>query len=164
MICRCRPAAHQLIARGLFPCAPIHPSLAVDIQVLGFVKKLFLHFSRNVTGWCESLEDFLASKGYHINSQVCNAILRKPILPCSAENRQVFDGDSHPLSTGIRCWTCDARMPFKRKSTRNEPWQRCLRHLMHRLRRHQGLPHRQRLLLHHRSPIYQAHQLQQPQT
>ncbi|KII86536.1 hypothetical protein PLICRDRAFT_80586, partial [Plicaturopsis crispa FD-325 SS-3] len=30
-VCACKPAALQLLRRGLFPCAPSAPSLAVDL-------------------------------------------------------------------------------------------------------------------------------------
>ena len=59
LICGCLSAAIQLMSCGLFPCALLFPSLAVDISLLDFVKKLFLRLSRNNTGWCETLEDFL---------------------------------------------------------------------------------------------------------
>ncbi|KAJ3991360.1 hypothetical protein F5050DRAFT_1536778, partial [Lentinula boryana] len=36
-VCACRTAAVQLVEQGLFPCAPVHPTLAVDIHVLDFV-------------------------------------------------------------------------------------------------------------------------------
>lgn len=70
IVCDCAPAASQLISRGLFPCAPTYPSLAVDLKLLNFVKKLFLRVPRNVSGWCEALEDFLGGMGYRMDSQV----------------------------------------------------------------------------------------------
>ncbi|KAG2336560.1 hypothetical protein BDR05DRAFT_896532, partial [Suillus weaverae] len=36
--CECCPAPLQLMTRGLFACAPVTPSLAVDICVLELVK------------------------------------------------------------------------------------------------------------------------------
>uniref|UniRef100_A0A0W0F829 CxC1-like cysteine cluster associated with KDZ transposases domain-containing protein n=1 Tax=Moniliophthora roreri TaxID=221103 RepID=A0A0W0F829_MONRR len=40
--CNCMSAARQLLDHGCFPCAPLAPTLAVDMQVLEFVSKLFL--------------------------------------------------------------------------------------------------------------------------
>ncbi|THU82162.1 hypothetical protein K435DRAFT_692076 [Dendrothele bispora CBS 962.96] len=65
----CRPAAQQLISSGLFPCAPVHPTLAVDIRMLDFVTRLFLRVSPNFTAWCGALEDFLRSQGYKLVGQ-----------------------------------------------------------------------------------------------
>ena len=56
--------------RGLFPCTPLFLSLAVDLKLLEFVSKLFLRLPRNLTGWCELLEDFLRCQGYQLDSQV----------------------------------------------------------------------------------------------
>ncbi|KAJ3816085.1 hypothetical protein F5880DRAFT_1494629, partial [Lentinula raphanica] len=38
-VCSCRPAADQLMERALFGCAPMYPSLAVDLRVLEFVNR-----------------------------------------------------------------------------------------------------------------------------
>ncbi|EDR04478.1 uncharacterized protein LACBIDRAFT_304591 [Laccaria bicolor S238N-H82] len=67
--CNCRPAAVQLLQRGLFPSAPFAPSLAVDIRVLDFVSRLFLHVSPNATAWCNTVEEFLQSQGYKLTTQ-----------------------------------------------------------------------------------------------
>lgn len=66
-ICACRTAAVQLIDRGLFPCAPLHPSLAVDIRVLDFVTRYFLRASPNHTAWAHTANDFLRDRGYQLN-------------------------------------------------------------------------------------------------
>ncbi|KAJ3743316.1 hypothetical protein EV360DRAFT_90237 [Lentinula raphanica] len=62
----CSKAAVQLICSGLFPCSPVYPTLAVDIRVLDFVRRLFLHIAPNYTAWCSTALDFLASQGYHL--------------------------------------------------------------------------------------------------
>ncbi|KAF9235687.1 hypothetical protein BU15DRAFT_89478 [Melanogaster broomeanus] len=62
-ICRCCPAPLQLIALGLFGCAPVLPSLAVDVRVLELVKGLFVHMTPNMSGWTEALEGFLNDRG-----------------------------------------------------------------------------------------------------
>ncbi|EDR04602.1 uncharacterized protein LACBIDRAFT_304237 [Laccaria bicolor S238N-H82] len=67
--CKCRPAAVQLLQRGLFPSAPFAPSLAVDIRVLEFVSRLFLHISPNATAWCNTVEEFLQSQGYKLTTK-----------------------------------------------------------------------------------------------
>ena len=69
-ICKCLPAAKQLVAHGLFPCAPQVPSLAVDISLLQFTSALFLRLPPNVTSFCETLEFFLEVRGYKLNTRV----------------------------------------------------------------------------------------------
>ncbi|KAH7902955.1 hypothetical protein BJ138DRAFT_1021330 [Hygrophoropsis aurantiaca] len=64
LVCPCYPAPHQLISRGLFACAPLAPSLAVDLRVLELVKTLFVRITPNTTAWCEALEAFLYGRGY----------------------------------------------------------------------------------------------------
>lgn len=56
--------------RGLFGCAPLRPSLAVDLRVLDFVTRLFLRISPNNTAVCNTIEDFLKSQGYQLRGQV----------------------------------------------------------------------------------------------
>jgi CxC1 like cysteine cluster associated with KDZ transposases len=68
--CTCAPAPLQLLSRGYFACAPIAPSLAVDLQLLELVKTLFVHTTPNTTAWCETLEVFLAGRGYHLTTKV----------------------------------------------------------------------------------------------
>ena len=40
-LCTCKEPALQLLSMGLFPCAPLLPSLAVDLQMLEFAQGLF---------------------------------------------------------------------------------------------------------------------------
>ncbi|KAJ3818040.1 hypothetical protein F5880DRAFT_1492029 [Lentinula raphanica] len=68
-VCSCRPAAKQLIERALFGCAPLYPSLAVDIRVLDFVNRLYLRISPNNTALCDTIEDFLKSQGFQLKGQ-----------------------------------------------------------------------------------------------
>ncbi|KAE9382593.1 hypothetical protein BT96DRAFT_767552, partial [Gymnopus androsaceus JB14] len=63
-ICDCRTAPLQLLWLGLFGCAPIHPSLAVELQVLNLVTSLFLRVSPNHTAVSSTLEAFLEDRGY----------------------------------------------------------------------------------------------------
>ncbi|KAJ3742401.1 hypothetical protein DFH05DRAFT_1401561 [Lentinula detonsa] len=69
-VCACRTAAVQLVEQGLFPCAPVHPTLAVDIHVLDFVTRLFLRIAPNNTAWADSINEFLSSQGYQLQGQV----------------------------------------------------------------------------------------------
>ncbi|KAF8836311.1 hypothetical protein BDN67DRAFT_911446, partial [Paxillus ammoniavirescens] len=46
--CSCSTAACQFIMMGLFPCAPVMPSLVVDLRVLQFVKTLFMWQTPNM--------------------------------------------------------------------------------------------------------------------
>ncbi|THU94779.1 hypothetical protein K435DRAFT_819914 [Dendrothele bispora CBS 962.96] len=65
----CRPAAVQLISSGLFPCAPVYPTLAVDIRMLDFVTRLFLRISPNHTAWCGAVDDYLRCQGYNLEGK-----------------------------------------------------------------------------------------------
>ncbi|KIJ11573.1 hypothetical protein PAXINDRAFT_31481, partial [Paxillus involutus ATCC 200175] len=65
-VCPCRPAPLQLVALGLFGCAPLSPSLAVDFRVLELVKALFVRMTPNLSGWTEALESFLNDRGYKL--------------------------------------------------------------------------------------------------
>ncbi|KAE9387085.1 hypothetical protein BT96DRAFT_1005472 [Gymnopus androsaceus JB14] len=67
--CSCQTAPTQLMKHGLFGCAPLRPSLAVDLRVLDFVTRLFLRISPNNTTVCNTIEDFLKSQGYQLRGQ-----------------------------------------------------------------------------------------------
>ncbi|KAF9236950.1 hypothetical protein BU15DRAFT_88926 [Melanogaster broomeanus] len=67
--CKCSTAPCQLMAMGLFSCAPLAPSLAVDLRVLQFVRTLFVRQTPNATAWCEALEVFLAERGHTLKSK-----------------------------------------------------------------------------------------------
>ncbi|KAF9225000.1 hypothetical protein BS17DRAFT_827708 [Gyrodon lividus] len=62
----CHPAPLQLLALGLFGCAPVSPSLAVDLCVLELMKALFVHMTPNMSGWSEALEAFLNDQRYKL--------------------------------------------------------------------------------------------------
>ncbi|KAL1659791.1 hypothetical protein GGF50DRAFT_64520 [Schizophyllum commune] len=66
--CECCPAAPQLIEMGLFPCSPYRPTLAIDINILEFVRVLFLNLPPNVTAWCKASEAFLSMRGHKLES------------------------------------------------------------------------------------------------
>jgi len=73
--CPCFPAPLQLLRRGLFPCAPMAPTLAVDLRVLEFVRLLFVRQSPNQTAWCDTLETFLDGMKYKLASKVGISLL-----------------------------------------------------------------------------------------
>ncbi|KAJ7708183.1 hypothetical protein B0H17DRAFT_1191672 [Mycena rosella] len=62
----CSPTPVQLLQGGLFACSPQNPSLAVDLQVLDFVSRLFVNLPPNNTAFCNTLESFLSSRGYKL--------------------------------------------------------------------------------------------------
>ncbi|KAG1810838.1 uncharacterized protein BJ212DRAFT_1448552 [Suillus subaureus] len=64
--CPCFPAPLQLLCCSLFPCAPVAPSLAVDLRILEFVCLLFVCQSPNQTTWCVVVEIFLDGMGYKL--------------------------------------------------------------------------------------------------
>ncbi|KAG6809758.1 hypothetical protein H0H92_014854 [Tricholoma furcatifolium] len=69
-ICPCMPSAPlQLLQRGFFACAPLFPSLAVELKVLDFASELFVHIAPNNTAWCKSVERFLARRGYRLQTE-----------------------------------------------------------------------------------------------
>ncbi|KAJ7873548.1 hypothetical protein B0H14DRAFT_3438323 [Mycena olivaceomarginata] len=55
-VCKCTTAAVQLMRLGAFGCAPLRPSLAVDLRVLEFARNLFLQISPNNTAITLTLE------------------------------------------------------------------------------------------------------------
>jgi hypothetical protein len=55
---------------GAFGCAPILPSLAVDLRVLEFTTNLFLQISPNNTAMSITLERVLADMGFQLDHQV----------------------------------------------------------------------------------------------
>ncbi|KAJ7204070.1 hypothetical protein GGX14DRAFT_368993 [Mycena pura] len=78
-ICACQPAAVQLMRAGAFGCAPIRPSLAVDLRVLEFARNLFLEVSPNYTAFSTTLERVLQGMGFQLEHQ--NS-LRKRFSSC----------------------------------------------------------------------------------
>ncbi|KAF9235995.1 hypothetical protein BU15DRAFT_50678 [Melanogaster broomeanus] len=68
LICPCHPAPQQLIQRGLFPCSPVAPSLAVSLSMLEFTRECFLRLPPNVTGFTGAVESFLRGRQYKLES------------------------------------------------------------------------------------------------
>jgi hypothetical protein len=71
IVCLCRPAADQLIRRGLFPCSPLQPSLAIDLSLLEIITSSFYHLTLNTTGWAVLLEQHWKWNGYALYFEVC---------------------------------------------------------------------------------------------
>jgi hypothetical protein len=70
IVCLCRPATDQLIRRGLFPCSPLQPSLAVDLSLLEIITSSFYHLTLNTTGWAILLEQHWRWNGYALQFEV----------------------------------------------------------------------------------------------
>lgn len=68
--CKCLSLPLRLLQLGLFPCTPFEPRLAVDLQMLEFVKGLFLRLPPNMTAWCDTLECFLEERNYSLETRV----------------------------------------------------------------------------------------------
>ncbi|KAJ7444054.1 hypothetical protein B0H11DRAFT_1696122, partial [Mycena galericulata] len=66
-VCACAPAAVQRMCAGAFPCAPLSPSLAVDMRVLAFTADLFLHIAPNNTAFAQTLERSLSNMGFQLD-------------------------------------------------------------------------------------------------
>jgi hypothetical protein len=79
----CSSASVQLVRSGLFPCSPIFPTLAVDIRVVDFVRRLFSRIAPNYTAWCSAVTDFLGAQGYHLPGD-------DPLRRCFANALQWF--------------------------------------------------------------------------
>ncbi|RDB30787.1 hypothetical protein Hypma_005865 [Hypsizygus marmoreus] len=67
-VCTCAAPLH-LLRLGLFPCSPLRPTLAVDLNMLEYVQELFLHSSPNVTAWSDTLEAFLGTRDYKLRNK-----------------------------------------------------------------------------------------------
>ena len=74
-LCTCTSPALQLLKRGFFPCAPVSPSVAVDLNMLEFVNELFVNAAPNTTAWCETLESFLGNRKYKLTTRVSSKIV-----------------------------------------------------------------------------------------
>ncbi|KIJ42045.1 hypothetical protein M422DRAFT_229336 [Sphaerobolus stellatus SS14] len=64
LFCQCRPAAVTLIRAGLFPCAPLQPSIAFDVNLMELITYTMSYITPNLHGWALSLEWFWKERGY----------------------------------------------------------------------------------------------------
>ncbi|KAJ7127206.1 hypothetical protein C8R44DRAFT_830670 [Mycena epipterygia] len=78
-VCKCAPAAEQLLRAGLFPSAPWRPTLAVDARVLQLVMGLFVCIAPNNTAWSATLETFLEGLGFTLTNE---GSLRRLFVSC----------------------------------------------------------------------------------
>ncbi|KAF9516459.1 hypothetical protein BS47DRAFT_1292357 [Hydnum rufescens UP504] len=63
-VCACHSAAVQLIEHGYFQCAPLHPTLAVSLDMLEFTTTLFLCIGPNERAWAETIVMCLKACGH----------------------------------------------------------------------------------------------------
>ncbi|KAJ7577603.1 hypothetical protein C8J56DRAFT_1060774 [Mycena floridula] len=68
-LCTCTLISVQLLQRGFFPCAPKLPSLAVDINMLDFMNRLFVNIPPNHSAWSTTLEEHLRYRNYQLDTQ-----------------------------------------------------------------------------------------------
>ncbi|KAK7032693.1 hypothetical protein R3P38DRAFT_2520826 [Favolaschia claudopus] len=66
-VCACSTAPEILLRAGLFPASPKRPDLAIDIEVLDFVRHLFLEMPPNVSAFSKALERSLLNRGYKLD-------------------------------------------------------------------------------------------------
>jgi len=61
---------------GYFPCTPVCPTFAFDINFLKFVTIGSHHMAPNVTGWSSTLQSFLSIRGYFVGEKVREFLTR----------------------------------------------------------------------------------------
>ncbi|KAJ7632028.1 hypothetical protein B0H17DRAFT_1280950 [Mycena rosella] len=119
-ICECTPAAVQLMKYGAFPCAPFHPSLAVDLRVLEFTMNLFVQIAPNNTALSTTLERCLGSMGFQLDHQ--NSLRRRfgnCLLWYIHLRNQTKEQYSTKLEEARATW--EAPLPFPEPSPRTRP-------------------------------------------
>src|SRR5258707_13073587 len=93
-ICECYPAGVQLVEMGYFPCAPVRPTIAFDINLLEFVTIGSHHMAPNVMGWSSTLQYFLSIRGYLVGEKVCVSLCAKVSYGTDESLRTRFGGAS----------------------------------------------------------------------
>lgn len=68
--CACQPAARSLLARGFFPCAPIRPTMAFNLDILELITLQSHNGAPNTTAWSNSLEVFWKRRQFLMPSEV----------------------------------------------------------------------------------------------
>src|SRR5260370_32980089 len=58
----------QLVNKGLFPCTPVRPGLAVNMVMLDWAATLFQYMALNVRAWTMTAEIMLQHEGYHFKT------------------------------------------------------------------------------------------------
>ncbi|EIN09234.1 hypothetical protein PUNSTDRAFT_67722, partial [Punctularia strigosozonata HHB-11173 SS5] len=67
--CSCTSAACYLVSRGFFPCAPVAPSVAFDMNMMELVSTLFLRVAPSITAWASTLETFLGARHFKLRTR-----------------------------------------------------------------------------------------------
>lgn len=63
--------SEQLLRHGFFACAPIKPSMAVDIDMLEYARTQQLTQSPNDSAFAVCLEGTLRGKGFRMKRKAC---------------------------------------------------------------------------------------------
>ena len=84
-VCACHTAPIQLTERGLFPCAPVRPTLAVCLNMLEFVSELFVHLAPNERAWVATLEAYLRARGSSFKMEVRPHRIAKASIPNASD-------------------------------------------------------------------------------
>lgn len=114
-VCACTPAAVQLMYAGAFPCAPLAPTLAVDLRVLEFAMNLFVQIAPNNTALTMTLERVLGSMGFQLEHQVCRASMANQ-ASADLEGRSLCGDDSAIHSCGTRTYELKPKSTMLRSS------------------------------------------------
>ncbi|KAF9224600.1 hypothetical protein BS17DRAFT_795522 [Gyrodon lividus] len=105
VICLYFDSPLQLMALGLFGCAPVSPSLAVDLHVLELVKALFVRMTPNMSGWSEALEVQRFSTAYHWYLILTIMVAEHVHMPTlNSEDVDVSDSKHTQSSQYLRSW------------------------------------------------------------
>jgi hypothetical protein len=86
---------------GYFPCAPIRPTLAVDINLLEFVTIGSHNMAPNVKGWSDTLQSFLAVCSFLLGGKVRDHDIQATRVRCSIQ--------SGCITTAL--WECATLVP-----------------------------------------------------
>src|SRR5260221_1560092 len=133
--CVKRPVMEQLVQCGLFPCAPLRPTLVIDIFMLEWATTLFLHMAPNVRAWTMTTEIMLKQEGYafdtsdslhcHFNNaemgQMVNAIPSPsqnqhcddmiPLFPIMLDESTPIDGRKYQNAHQPPTFSFDPKVP-----------------------------------------------------
>ncbi|KAF9508763.1 hypothetical protein BS47DRAFT_1302293, partial [Hydnum rufescens UP504] len=91
---------------GLFPCAPLSPTLAVNMDVLEFALELFVRMGPNEQAWAATMTKYLKARGHEfatadsLRQQFANALSHYQVLVrlVNAEMAKIIDSFRDP------CW------------------------------------------------------------
>src|SRR5260370_12839773 len=66
--CSKLPITVQLVNKGLFPCAPVQPGLAVNMVMLDWAATLFQYMAPNIWAWTMTADIMFLHEGYHFKT------------------------------------------------------------------------------------------------